>query len=89
MDMLYRHTRAGYSLELVTPGQEPEKRLSRGKGKAPDPSRPSYTRSQFQKLYRQFQHDKEFDRRRSARVAEHHQPPGSSLGNWWASEFRV
>lgn len=71
MDMLYRHTRAGYSLCLVTPGQEPEKPLSRGKGKAPDPSKPSYTRDDFQRLYRQFQHDKDFDRRRSERLREY------------------
>lgn len=66
MDMLYRHTRAGYTLQLVTPGQEPEKRLPRG-GFSEARSTPSYTRDQFKKLYRQFQNDKAFDLARSER----------------------
>ena len=58
MDMLYRHTRAGYSLELVTHGQEVEKYRSHSKAKAPDPRQPSYTRDDFRARYRQFQLEK-------------------------------
>ena len=58
MDMLYRHTRAGYSLQLVTPGQEPEKQRPHGKAKAPNPRDPSYTRADFIARYRQLQLEK-------------------------------
>jgi hypothetical protein len=58
MDLLYRHTRAGYSLQSTTHGQEaPTARAPKlhGKGKAPDPRQPTYKRADFIALYRHMQ----------------------------------
>lgn len=58
MDLLYRHTRAGYSLQSTTHGQEDPTARARklhGKGKAPDPRQPSYKRADFIALYRHMQ----------------------------------
>ena len=61
MDLLYRHTRAGYSLQSTTHGQEePTAKAPKlhGKGKAPDPRQPSYKRADFIALYRHMQLEK-------------------------------
>ncbi len=65
MDMLYRYTFGGYSLQHRTPVQQnapcfpgfAQKRIH-AKGKAPDPRKPSYTRADFIALYRQMQLEK-------------------------------
>ncbi len=55
MDMLYRHTRHGYSLMHVRPGQ-PEIRTTRGRhGKAKAPLAPSYSRQEFREMYQALQ----------------------------------
>ena len=61
MDLLYRHTRAGYSLQSTTHGQEePTAKAHKlhGKGKAPDPLQPSYKRADIIALYRHMQLEK-------------------------------
>ena len=61
MDLLYRHSRAGYSLHSTTHGhQERTPKASRphGKAKSPDSRTPSYTRADFLARYRQMQLEK-------------------------------
>ena len=58
MDLLYRYTRAGYSLQSTTYGQE--ERIAKAdrphsKAKAPDHRNPSYKRADFLARYRQMQ----------------------------------
>ena len=66
MDMLYRYMHgAGYTLDHTTPVQQnapgfpgyAQKKIH-AKGKAPDSSRPSYTRADFIALYRRMQLEK-------------------------------
>jgi hypothetical protein len=61
MDLLYRHTKAGYSLQGTTYGHQesiPKADKPHAKVKAPDPRKPSYKRDDFRALYRQMQLEK-------------------------------
>lgn len=61
MDLLYGYTRAGYSLQRRTYGQEEPKTKGQrlhSKCKAPDSRQPSYTRADFLARYRQMQLEK-------------------------------
>jgi hypothetical protein len=62
MDMLYRQTRDGYSLEQRICGHQaetpPAALRSHGKARAPDPKKPSYRRQDFLALYRHMQLEK-------------------------------
>lgn len=56
MDLLYHHTRHGYSLTSRTSGlQLPAPLKPRNRARAPDASRPSYTRADFTAFYRHMQ----------------------------------
>lgn len=51
MDLLYRHTRQGYSLIARESGLQPPSPPRATLAPAPDPANPSYTRAQFHALY--------------------------------------
>ena len=58
MDLLYMHTRAGYSLHSTKYGQQLKVDKPHGKIKAPDAAKPSYKRADFIALYRKMELEK-------------------------------